>query len=222
MGDRSGSARSRHAFAGAVWAGLTSCSPGTRCSDAFPQRFGRAPRAALARCRARRDRAAGRSDSHATIDGARSRRPLPADGLRRTPPTPAESTGSSEYRRLTNGSAGDGLADLTLPTEADALDISHPIGARTYLPYQLLRDTEMMSMAHSLEVRVPLLDDAVIATAMRFPATPSVEGKARLAAAIHPELFARATQPEADVHAAVRPLVEWPTRRACRKPHSVV
>jgi len=31
-----------------------------------------------------------------------------------------------------------------------------------YLPYQLLRDTDCMSMAHALEVRVPLLDDSVV------------------------------------------------------------
>jgi asparagine synthase (glutamine-hydrolysing) len=36
-----------------------------------------------------------------------------------------------------------------------------------YLPFQLLRDTDCMSMAHGLEVRVPLLDDAVVDVAVR-------------------------------------------------------
>ena len=35
-----------------------------------------------------------------------------------------------------------------------------------YLPYQLLRDTDCMSMAHALEVRVPLLDDRVVEVAI--------------------------------------------------------
>ena len=34
--------------------------------------------------------------------------------------------------------------------------------AENYLPNQLLRDTDQMSMAHSIEVRVPLLDDSVV------------------------------------------------------------
>jgi len=36
-----------------------------------------------------------------------------------------------------------------------------------YLPYQLLRDTDCMSMAHALEVRVPLLDDDVVDVVLR-------------------------------------------------------
>jgi asparagine synthase (glutamine-hydrolysing) len=38
-----------------------------------------------------------------------------------------------------------------------------------YLPYQLLRDTDQMSMSHSLEVRVPLLDDLLVRLALRLP-----------------------------------------------------
>ena len=40
-----------------------------------------------------------------------------------------------------------------------------------YLPNQLLRDTDTMSMAHSLEVRVPLLDDSVVRVALALPAS---------------------------------------------------
>lgn len=41
---------------------------------------------------------------------------------------------------------------------------------RTYTHHQLLRDTDVMSMAHSLEVRVPLLDVDLVETALRLPA----------------------------------------------------
>ena len=39
-----------------------------------------------------------------------------------------------------------------------------------YMRNQLLRDTDQMSMAHSIEVRVPLLDDLVVDTALAIPA----------------------------------------------------
>jgi asparagine synthase (glutamine-hydrolysing) len=38
-----------------------------------------------------------------------------------------------------------------------------------YLPDQLLRDADQMSMAHSLELRVPYLDDDVVAAALAIP-----------------------------------------------------
>ncbi|MCB8984685.1 MAG: asparagine synthase (glutamine-hydrolyzing) [Ardenticatenaceae bacterium] len=41
---------------------------------------------------------------------------------------------------------------------------------RTYTHDQLLRDTDVMSMAHSLEVRVPLLDVRLVEAALRLPA----------------------------------------------------
>lgn len=40
-----------------------------------------------------------------------------------------------------------------------------------YTRNQLLRDTDVMSMAHSLEVRVPLLDDRLVEVALRLPAS---------------------------------------------------
>jgi asparagine synthase (glutamine-hydrolysing) len=39
-----------------------------------------------------------------------------------------------------------------------------------YLPNQLLRDTDQMSMSHGIEVRVPLLDDVVVNVALAVPA----------------------------------------------------
>jgi asparagine synthase (glutamine-hydrolysing) len=38
----------------------------------------------------------------------------------------------------------------------------------TYTHHQLLRDTDVMSMAHSLEVRVPLLDHVLVEKALRL------------------------------------------------------
>ena len=40
---------------------------------------------------------------------------------------------------------------------------------RSYLAGMLLRDTDTMSMCHSLEVRVPFLDDALVSTALSYP-----------------------------------------------------
>jgi asparagine synthase (glutamine-hydrolysing) len=40
---------------------------------------------------------------------------------------------------------------------------------RTYTHHQLLRDTDVMSMAHSLEVRVPFLDHRLLETVLRLP-----------------------------------------------------
>lgn len=58
------------------------------------------------------------------------------------------------------------------------LEMSH------YLPNQLLRDTDQMSMAHSLEIRVPLLDDLVVRAALAIPAgARTAPGKALLARA---------------------------------------
>ena len=79
----------------------------------------------------------------------------------------------------------------------DPLDTVTQLELGNYLPHQLLRDTDVMSMAHSLEVRVPLLDDAVVAAALRAPVdAQGRQGKARLAAAVHPELLARVDQPK--------------------------
>jgi len=41
---------------------------------------------------------------------------------------------------------------------------------RTYTHHQLLRDTDVMSMIHSLEVRVPFFDTRLIEAALRLPA----------------------------------------------------
>jgi asparagine synthase (glutamine-hydrolysing) len=57
-----------------------------------------------------------------------------------------------------------------------------------YLPNQLLRDTDQMSMSHSLEIRVPLLDDSLVKVALAMPASVRTRsGKALLAEAANIE-----------------------------------
>jgi asparagine synthase (glutamine-hydrolysing) len=61
-----------------------------------------------------------------------------------------------------------------------------------YLPNQLLRDTDQMSMSHSLEIRVPLLDDEIVNLALALPADVRTEsGKALLARAAGLQEFNR-------------------------------
>lgn len=47
---------------------------------------------------------------------------------------------------------------------------------RTYTHHQLLRDTDVMSMAHSLEVRVPLLDHRLVEAVLRLPGDVVLNG----------------------------------------------
>ena len=47
---------------------------------------------------------------------------------------------------------------------------------RTYTHHQLLRDTDVMSMCHSLEVRVPLLDVKLVEAVLRLPAVHKTNG----------------------------------------------
>ena len=46
----------------------------------------------------------------------------------------------------------------------------------TYTRNQLLRDTDVMGMAHSLEIRVPLLDHPLVETVLRLPAAAHRDG----------------------------------------------
>lgn len=106
-------------------------------------------------------------------------------------------TGAVEHNRLTSGRCDDGLTGLVMVAASDPLDTVTQMELANYLPHQLLRDTDVMSMAHSLEVRVPLLDHTVVEAAMRAPVDEAGRwGKARLAAAVHPELLARVDQPK--------------------------
>jgi asparagine synthase (glutamine-hydrolysing) len=50
------------------------------------------------------------------------------------------------------------------------------IEMKRYLHDQLLRDTDAFSMAHSIEVRVPYLDNEVVALAAQIPGAWKIDG----------------------------------------------
>jgi asparagine synthase (glutamine-hydrolysing) len=77
-----------------------------------------------------------------------------------------------------------GSALGTAAPNLDARDRVMLFELTRYLPYQLLRDTDQMSMSHSLEVRVPLLDDLLVRLALRLPpGHRTASGKSLLARA---------------------------------------
>ncbi len=61
------------------------------------------------------------------------------------------------------------LRDAFAGTPADILSQISYAEARTYMHDLLLRDTDQMSMAHALEVRVPLLDHKLVEYVMGLP-----------------------------------------------------
>ncbi len=118
---------------------------------------------------------------------------------------PVEVDGSNGHRAASNGT-GNGR-HIT-----DGKDRVMQLELRHYLSHQLLRDTDQMSMAHSLEVRVPLLDDSMVRVALALPSEVRNErGKALLAqrgaprrshaqAALCPSLRAVDARPPARAH----------------------
>lgn len=68
----------------------------------------------------------------------------------------------------------------SLPRNIDSVTL---LELGSYLHDQLLRDTDTTSTAHSLELRVPLLDDEVVTTAFSLPASVRRNGKELLARA---------------------------------------
>lgn len=66
-----------------------------------------------------------------------------------------------------------------------------------YLPFQLLRDTDAMSMSHALEVRVPLLDEQIVRVVLRRQrAGQPPFDKLALLRAVDPDLVPLAHQPK--------------------------
>src|SRR5579864_2615288 len=61
------------------------------------------------------------------------------------------------------------LGALAPPLPSDPVAATGLLELRGYMHNQLLRDTDVMSMAHSLEVRVPLLDDPLVEFAAGLP-----------------------------------------------------
>lgn len=63
-----------------------------------------------------------------------------------------------------------------LRPELDVIARTTYVEAKGYMAHTLLRDTDAMSMAHSLEVRVPLLDHVLAEFAFRLPANLKLDG----------------------------------------------
>src|SRR5207244_10644454 len=61
------------------------------------------------------------------------------------------------------------LAGIDELPDASTLERVSALSLRGYMANQLLRDIDVMSMAHSLEVRVPFLDPVVADTAFSLP-----------------------------------------------------
>ena len=84
----------------------------------------------------------------------------------------------ADWRRVAGPARGEERPRGTIAERVGLLEMTH------YLPDQLLRDADAMSMAHSLELRVPLLDDLVVRAALAVPGHVRLEpGKALLARA---------------------------------------
>lgn len=72
---------------------------------------------------------------------------------------------------------GDGMIDPgSDPPARDVNDISRRELAG-YMRNQLLRDADVMSMAHGLEVRVPLLDQELVEQVARLPGDFKTDGR---------------------------------------------
>ena len=90
----------------------------------------------------------------------------------------------------------------------------------TYTRHQLLRDTDVMSMAHSLEVRVPLLDHRLVEGVLRLPSAVKRNGgrpKPLLLQAVG-DLLPPAVRDRRDKQGFVFPFDQWlrgPLRATC-------
>jgi asparagine synthase (glutamine-hydrolysing) len=70
------------------------------------------------------------------------------------------------------------LQEITAPQNgADVRNLTSLLELRTYLHNQLLRDTDVMSMAHALEVRTPLLDHELVEFLASVPARMKFAGR---------------------------------------------
>lgn len=98
-------------------------------------------------------------------------------------------TGPGEFRRLLPGAASGGL-DRLRPIEEGGPDEVTQLELTNYLPHQLLRDTDAMSMAHGLEIRVPLLDDEMVHWCLGRASAGAGPTKRHLAGAVDPALVA--------------------------------
>lgn len=82
--------------------------------------------------------------------------------------------------------------DPTLPT-GDARDQVSACELSLYMRNQLLKDSDVMSMAHGLELRVPLVDRALFETVSRIPAAQRLRAGKQLLIEAVPEMPAWVT-----------------------------
>ncbi len=75
---------------------------------------------------------------------------------------PGELTGDDPWSRRVE-------AEMTSARRLDPINAVSYLECKNYLASTLLRDTDSMSMAHSLEVRVPLIDHTLVEFMMRLP-----------------------------------------------------
>lgn len=77
---------------------------------------------------------------------------------------------------------GDAVGELRARVDVDALPEAERVSALElgqYLQAQLLRDTDAVSMRHSLEVRTPLVDRALLEAVCRVPPALRLAGPAK-------------------------------------------
>jgi asparagine synthase (glutamine-hydrolysing) len=101
-------------------------------------------------------------------------------------------------------------------TEDGELDGFHRIEMQRYLHDQLLRDSDVFSMAHSLELRVPYLDHEVVEQGCRIPARARISrtvNKPQLVEAVHEPFLAEASRKKKQ--GFTFPMAAWMRAHGC-------
>ncbi|MBA3364661.1 MAG: asparagine synthase (glutamine-hydrolyzing) [Actinobacteria bacterium] len=111
-----------------------------------------------------------------------------------------------EELRALSGVNGDGTPPA-LDRESDLFNQISVLDLTNYTKNVLLRDTDAMSMANSLEVRVPYLDHELVERALRLPARTKGRNKALLLAACSDLLPREVTSRRKQ--AFVLPIARW-------------
>ncbi|HWQ14976.1 MAG TPA: asparagine synthase-related protein, partial [Roseiflexaceae bacterium] len=131
---------------------------------------------------------------------------------------------AERVRRAAAGEPDPYVGLLAVAGAGDGRDLGAQVAfaeLRTYTHDLLLRDTDQMSMAHGLEVRVPLLDHVVVEYAMGVPGTawsPGRAPKALLAEALSGLLPAEVLRrPKQGFALPFDPWMRGPLRRFCEE-----
>ncbi len=138
----------------------------------------------------------------------------------------AAASATFDPMRAINEAVGEGgdIGNGWRPTRAGAFGWVSRVELSLYMRHQLLRDTDVMSMAHGLEVRVPLLDHILVEGVLRLPPTVHLNGgrpKGLLQAALGDRLPASIRARRAK-QGFTFPFAEWlrgPLREQCANWH---